>query len=401
MTEVKRRVKPTGLLGEVAKAKASTGVVLPMLKEVMIADHLKDAKEQEFSNQHIRPSEMAKGDWCPRATYYRLAGMRLPEEHYNFVLENIWAEGDSIEEKWIARARKTGKLWGTWKCLLCDQEITGLEPDPFGCEEYHGGHFWKYKQVKLYPEGSLLGGSEDGAFPHLGALFELKSVGQGTIRMDAPNLLARNTVRHQGRTVYDLDRIWKELSRPFSNHLRQVNIYLHLAEVLGLPFDKAVLFYEYKANQQVKEFVVTKSASVLDPLLDKARGIEVALGTGVPPPCGNPEREQCLCKTVEELNDSNTVSPRGHHADGSSQRRGEPEAGAPGDSVGTLVAPAGRRTTRRSQGHHGDSGQGSDGAVQEAQPLGEVPGPAVGRRSSRRAVRGLDGREASGVRADS
>ena len=719
-----RRVKPTGLLADVAKAKASPGIVLPMLKEVMIADHLKDIAFQAEANKHIRPSEMAKADWCPRATYYRLSGWKMPEEDYNFVMENIFSEGDSIEEKWVARARKTGKLWGTWACVICNERVTGMEPPLTGCK-YSCGHYWKYKQVLLYPEDSLLGGSEDGAFPHLGCLWECKglpldtllptpegwvsmgevepgdmlidsagmptkvmdkseiknsrvynitfndgssqicdeghlwavvsgrkskyfktqvlpveeikrtltkhgqsqhrvllpkplqlpevelpcdpyllgqwlgdgtfrngsafitgqsdqfdtiletgvtlgkptnvkpnawdrcvhglagplrslglagvtspnrwippaflrgsynqrlailqgimdadgsyavirnqvvfgstsekladgvfelvvslggrpykqfarrsgfgitvdcwdirwsptfipfrmkrkidkvsamitgrkwfrswcrvissveevpsvptqcvmvdspdhtylcgtrmipthnSVGQGTLRMDAPSLLARNTVKRDGRTVYDLDRIWKELRRPFSNHVRQVNIYLHLAEVLGLPFDKAVLFYEYKANQQVKEFTVTKSASILDPLLDKVRSIEVALGTGVVPPCGNPEKEQCLCKTVEELNAAShpVVSTRRNPPDGPEKPGSESEAGASGDSGGALVTPARRRTTRRTEGHHGDNRPGSDGAVPEAEPLGEVPGTPARRRTSRRAVR--------------
>jgi hypothetical protein len=387
-TELKRRVKPTGLLAEVAKAKASPGLVLPLLKEVMIADHLRDIEEQAEANTHIRPSEMAKADWCPRATYYRLAGWTIPEERYNFVMENIFTEGDEIHLKWQARARKTGKLWGLWACQLCNERHTGTEPGLPGCNHNYG-HIWVYKEVELRPEGTMIRGHADGALFGLDTLWELKSIGIGTLRMEAPKLLARYVCKNsRGKTIYDLDSLWRELKRPFTSHVRQVNVYLWLAELLGLPFTKMTFLYEFKSNQNVKEWTITKSAAILDPLLDKARKVEYSLETGVPPLCGNPDKKQCLCVKVEELNDQGhtLVSPRRDLAarpevGGSSQ-----EAGDSGNPGGTLVTPAVRRTTRRTEGHHGDPGPGSDGAVPQAQPLGEVPGTSACRRTSRRTL---------------
>jgi len=398
-----RRVKPTGLLADLAKAKASPGLVLPLLKEVMIADHLRDIKEQAEANRHIRPSEMCKEDWCPRTTYYRLAGFKMPEEDYNFYLENIFNEGDEIHLKWQARARKTGKLWGLWACQLCNNRVTGTVPTTLtGCKNPYG-HIWVYKEVPLRPEGTLIRGSADGAFDGLDTLWELKSIGIGTLRIEAPKLLGRYALKNsRGKVIYDLDLLWKEMRRPFTSHVRQVNIYLWLAEQLGLPFTQMTFLYEFKSNQAVKEWTVTKSPAILDPLLDKARRIELSLSMGVSPPCGNPDAEQCLCREVEELNDKSHPGVTGRQAPTEADvGHGHVASGEARYFDGQVVIPAGRRTTRRYSQHHGDPGPGPDGAVQEAEPLGQVPGLATGRRTSRRALGRLDSREDPGVRADS
>lgn len=395
----RRGVKPTGRLGDLVKARNSRGVLLPLFKEVMIKDADADAAEQAQYNQSIRPSEMAKADWCPRTTFYRIKGYPVPDDKLNLILENIYEEGNSIHEKWQRRARKTGKLWGLWKCYLCCTTRMGTEPVLTDCRNSHG-HMWKYCEVPMRPGGTAVAGHADGAFiSPLNCLMEIKSVGVGTLRFEAPKLLSRHY--YQNQKIYDLDGLWKDLRRPFSSHVRQGNIYLWLAELCGLPFDRMVFLYEFKPNQQFKEFVVSKSDTVLRPLLEQVTTLEHALDCDVPPPCPYGGCKQC--QEVEQLVKSGTRpgSPQRDAPDGAQVLRGSAEAGEAGDSVGGLERPAPRRTTRRSQGHHDASGPAPDGAVPEAGALGSVPGASASGGSDRRAVRRIRGRKDKRVHPDS
>jgi hypothetical protein len=185
-----RQVKPSGPIAHLAAAKKAGGVLLPELKKVALAT---SGGGHPGGNDHIHPSEMAKADWCPRATYYRLKTGKVFDDSFSFVLENIFDEGNEIHRKWQNRMRQTGKLWGSWRCLICMQwRHQCFAPGPAD-----GGmcydkiiHHWEYKEVPLEDKDSLIWGHEDGAMCDPTALtvdgymVELKSVGLGTLRID-------------------------------------------------------------------------------------------------------------------------------------------------------------------------------------------------------------------------
>ena len=149
------------------------------------------------------------------------------------------------------------------------------------------GHCWVYKEVTLNARKELLiAGHADGAFDD--TLVEIKSIGLGTLRMDAPDLLERHT---HGKAT-DLTGLWRAITRPLRSHLAQGDTYLHLAHVLGLPFTQIVYLYEFKANQQCKEFTVKYDAGRSMKLVAKTQAVKYAVDNAMPPECINPG----LCK---------------------------------------------------------------------------------------------------------
>jgi hypothetical protein len=198
----------TGKLREFAKIQGEHGVLLPLLKENMLEAFGPDLDRRA---DLMHPSDMAHADWCPRAEYYKLTGVPMPEERFNLVRENIFDEGYEIQFKWQRRMRATHRLYGQWLCELCGENVTGLEPDFIGCRNSHG-HMWKYNEVPLLSHTLMVGGSADGAIDDY--LVEIKSVGLGTMRIEAPKLLAKHYVHTtEGNNLYDLDSVWRELKR--------------------------------------------------------------------------------------------------------------------------------------------------------------------------------------------
>lgn len=301
------RIKVTGKLAESARNEASGGVVLPLVKNHLLATHGPDPDRRQ---DVIHPSEMAKSAWCARATWLRITGEVAPkEEKFDFIQQNIFGEGNMIHAKWQKWLADTGKLWGVWECASCHDTYLGTaENEPRRpAEEWEGvpgevpleycsatyEHMWEYKEIPL--EHGLVHGHADGALVEHSSLIEVKSIGLGTLRIDAPELLAR--FQDKGKT--DLTGLWRALERPLKSHLRQGDIYLWLANQMGLPFDRIIYLYEFKANQMVKEFTVHYSEDRVQPLVDKAKLIEYALETKQNVPCTVSEYGCDQCKQAK------------------------------------------------------------------------------------------------------
>jgi len=268
----------------------------------MLARKLDDTRKNIHRTNVIYPSEMARGDWCPRATYYRMAGYPEPESHYSLTLENVFAEGNAIHAKWQSWLSDTGLLWGDWRCTRCSEYVRdSLRPNDrdFGAcvgtrwvqlpglvvPDQQFAHDWVYKEVTLKSTTMPVSGHADGALVDYDCLIELKSIGVGTLRFEAPKLLEENTHEIGSRKIADWEGMWKDLHKPLLPHVRQGNIYLWMAEQMGLPFNSIIFVYEFKANQQSKEFRIFKSDDILAPMLDIASDIERHLKAGVPPDC--------------------------------------------------------------------------------------------------------------------
>lgn len=298
----RKRIEKGGEFADYSEIKSMTGVVLPEIRKVLLAKHHKNTERTRRRSNVVYPSEMARAEWCPRATYYRMSGLQEPPGRYSFTLENVFAEGNRIHAKWQDWLAETGYLWGDWRCPKCRIDIrNSLKPDPLAyesCTQSLTSHDWQYNEVTLRSPSLPVSGHADGGLVNHNCLIEIKSIGLGTLKFDAPTIFKDNTLKIGTKNVTDVEGMWKSIHRPLLAHVKQGNIYLWMAEEMGMPFDKMVFLYEFKANQQVKEFVVYKSAEILDPMLDNVRTIKASLEAGKPPEC--PNGGCALCRAYEK-----------------------------------------------------------------------------------------------------
>jgi hypothetical protein len=320
VTEGRRRVeKKDGRVYDYSSLRASTGIVVPEVKKIMLDRERMNAQRSSHRTHIIYPSEMARSGWCVRATYYRMTGCPLPESKSSFTMENVFAQGNAIHDKWQGWLSETGKLWGDWRCTRCAEYVKdSVKPGDFfsgscvgtGWVKMNGtsGHFtrdlvnvvaeafphdWKYKEVTLKSVSLPVSGHADGALTGHDCLIELKSLGVGSLRYEAPSMLDRHTHLVDGRKVTDIDGLWKDFHRPLTSHLKQGNIYLWMAQEMGLPFKKISFVYEFKANQQVKEFVVDYSEDIIAEQLAAAKMIQACIDRKIVPACPFNGCSQC------------------------------------------------------------------------------------------------------------
>lgn len=282
----RRGLTLTGAMAQHARNKSAPGLILPRVKDHMLKNFGFDAGRDPTV---VHPSEMAKSDWCLLGTYRRIVSGAWPPDpgKFDFVRENIFATGNDIHAKWQGRMIDAGfQVWGDWRCRVCDEVVRNdWRPDPVlggsprGCG-YGGGHQWVYEEVTLNARRELLvAGHADCGFDN--SLVEIKSIGLGTLRIDAPDLLAR----YQEGKHTDLTGLWKAVTRPLKSHLIQGDIYLHLAHVLGLPFTQMVYLYEFKPNQMTKEFTIKYDRERSMQWIAKAERVKYAVEHGIPPAC--------------------------------------------------------------------------------------------------------------------
>lgn len=325
-TDGRRRVSKTtdGRLADYSSLRTATGIVIPEVRRVLLDRVKQDDEVTKRRAAKIYPSEMAKTDWCARATYNRMSGKEVPPTKSSFTLENVFNEGNMIHNKWQEWMSSTGKLWGDWRCNRCAEYVKdSIRPDnqAFGpcvgtswvqisSEVPVTGaafpHDWKYKEVTLRSISLPISGHADGALIEHNVLVELKSLGIGSLRFEAPQLLKNNTHESKttGKKIIDVEGLWKDFHRPLSSHVRQGNIYLWMCRELGLPFESISIVYEFKANQQAKEFVVPYSQDIMNPLLDKAKMIVDCVESGNAPICNSGEGGCTQCRPYERNNGS-------------------------------------------------------------------------------------------------
>jgi hypothetical protein len=233
----------------------------------------------------LHPSEMVDPSWCYRASYFQLQGQApISNRTMTLRLASVFEEGHAIHAKWQRWFQEMGNLYGKWYCLECDEMF-------WGDVHCHEGPL-EYREVPLFYEPLRISGHSDGWLRGLGEplMLEIKSVGEGTLRWECPELYAEHD--------YNFNKTWKAITAPFMKHIQQVQIYMKLAELLGYEDfpQEAVLIYEAKPNQEAKEFVVPKSDFGIKHLFDAAQMIVDAVKKGEPPVC-NIKAEGCeRCK---------------------------------------------------------------------------------------------------------
>jgi hypothetical protein len=156
-----------------------------------------------------------------------------------------------------------------------------------------GRHIWEYREITLDAEDSalLVGHADGGAWT---TLAEIKSVGEGTVRIEAPEIFKA--------ADGDLKQLWRDITRPFKTHVNQADIYLWISKEMGYPFTSAEFIYESKWNQQVKSFTIEYDERRSLRLVDQAKAIKYAVEHNEEPECrfpgldpktGKPNCENC------------------------------------------------------------------------------------------------------------
>jgi hypothetical protein len=275
------KYKPSGTLKRFIEVGKKDTRVLGSVERFLLSKPRDESRRTDV----LHPSEMASGNWCYRASYFQLLG-QAPQANRKMSMRllSVFEEGHAIHAKWQRWFQQMNVLYGKWYCIECEEMF-------WGGSDRHDGPL-EYREVPLFYEPLRISGHSDGWLVGLGdpLMLEIKSVGVGTLRWEAPELLMDND--------NDIEKAWKALKAPFQKHITQVQIYMKLAELLGyenVP-QEAVLVYECKSNQEAKEFVVHKSDFGITELFDAAEMICNAVKDKIPPVCNLSSTECSNCK---------------------------------------------------------------------------------------------------------
>ncbi len=269
------KAKPTRLLGNIER-------------------HLLGRPAGDRRTDVLHPSEIIKRDWCKRASYHLLNGRTKIAEKPNLKLQSIFDSGHQIHAKWQAWFQEMGVLHGKFKCLVCDKITWGTSPKE--CEHCGAGeNKLEYAEVTLVDNDLRIAGHTDGWIKDAegDVLIEIKSVGPGTLRYEAPTLMTEANG--------DFMEAWKLVRRPFGVHVLQGQVYLELMRRMGNPVEEIVFIYELKADQSFKEFVVKRDPELVQHVFEGAQKVIDAVNAGVEPTCSNNPDGTCKqCAPYEE-----------------------------------------------------------------------------------------------------
>ena len=226
----------------------------------------------------LHPSEIIKKDWCKRASYFLLKGHTKIADKPPLQLQLIFDEGHAIHAKWQRYFQEMGVLYGRFTCTSCDFSL--FDVGPVLCPNC-GKDTVVYREVTLIDNSLRIAGHTDGWVKGIGndTLIEIKSIGPGTIRTEAPSL------------IYDANgdfmEAWKNINRPFSSHILQGQVYLELMKRMGNDVNEIVFIYELKANQAYKEFSVKSDYELVRHIFDGAKIVVDAVEANQELECSN------------------------------------------------------------------------------------------------------------------
>jgi hypothetical protein len=258
------------------KSITSHGRVLPLIERIAMRENADNQSKRDTT--YLHPSEICKDNWCPRSSFYRLTGEEEKEEVLAFSLLNVFAEGNMIHDKYQRWLGDAGVLIGMWVCTVCKAKHEGKRPTICGV----GGctvsdpRLFRYREVPIFNEDHHVIGHSDGLIEDSKgrALIEIKSVGVGTLRFEAPSI---STALGKGEMT--LEQAWSAIRYPFPTHIRQGQLYMYFTGVHTI-----IYVYECKWNQQVKEFTVHLDVSKIENILQGCLAVKSALSRGKQPP---------------------------------------------------------------------------------------------------------------------
>lgn len=246
-----------------------------------IARHLQRRPAGDRDYTVLHPSDIIKRDHCWRSSYFLLRGHERIAEKPGLRLQSIFDEGHYIHAKWQKWFQEMGILYGNFKCDVCDKLTWGLSPK--ACE--HCGapeHKLIYVEVTMRDDALRIKGHTDGWIKDDkgDVLIEIKSVGPGTIRADAPDLI----MDADG----DIGKAFNNIKRPFSSHLMQGQMYLELMKRMGHEVEGIIFLYELKMDQGQKEFPMIKADyELVRHVFEKAEKVVKAVENNEEPDCNN------------------------------------------------------------------------------------------------------------------
>jgi len=241
---------------------------------------------------YIHPSDIIKDDWCALAQYHAIKGNYVEtRDKPTLRLASIFAEGHTIHAKWQNWFKEMGVLYGKW------QEEHGT---PWALSDIVDSNA-KYLEVPLRSDKHMIRGHADGWIKGLGddCLIEIKSIGSGGLRMEAPAIMAQ--------AEDNVEKAWKNIKTPFRAHQLQGQVYLHLCHLMveenlleSAP-KEIVFIYELKANQEYKEFVVSYNPEYTKEIFDKALDVSWAVANDRAPLCSIDIEKGCKrCAPFQE-----------------------------------------------------------------------------------------------------
>lgn len=294
MTAKEEKFKPTGNLKKYLDAGKKNSRVLTTVERHLITQPPSTDRRSDV----LHPSAMVKDDWCHRSSYFQLLGHPAPPSKYKVSLsqKRVFQVGHDIHAGWQNIFKEMDKIWGKFYCGVCDINFVGL-PSDHTSDPKHVQEL-EYQEVSLNHAPLRISGHADGILLGFGdpLMLEIKSIGAGTFRFEAPGM----TVEHNG----DLEKMWKALDAPFMSHIKQAQMYMKLAELIGLEVQpqEALFLYENKASQQSKEFVVPKSDFGISHIIEAAEQIVAAVDRKQAPTCNIDINEGCYqCKGYEDV----------------------------------------------------------------------------------------------------
>ena len=255
--------------------------------------HVLSKPFDERDMSYIHPSDIIKDDWCALAQYHAVLGNYVETRDKTPArLASIFEEGHTIHRKWQNWFREMGVLYGMWHGPTgkgWDLSSNNVDPED------------EYLEVPLRSDKHMMRGHADGWIKGLGddCLIEIKSIGSGGIRMEAPSIMAQSDD--------NVEKAWKNIKTPFRAHQLQGQVYLHLCHLMveeGLleAAPKEIVFiYELKANQEYKEFVVAYNPEFTKDIFDRALDVAWAAKNIRPPVCSIDPVKGCKrCEPFQE-----------------------------------------------------------------------------------------------------
>lgn len=398
--------------------RVETRLVGP-IERLLLAEG-EEQSQDERRQDVLHVSELARPEFCPRAAYLRITGALPPEESAKLRLQAIFEEGHDVHAKWQRWARRLGRLYGQWLCAVCESRWMATSPN--SCP-HCSAPGWKlhYKEVPVdRADDCFIVGHGDGQLDGPdGEWVEVKTIGIGTVRIEAPKLLMKYS--RKGLTLGDIDAylewltdqhrqeflsngrmhadtdgipkslvshwvdfdgLWKDIRHPFPAHLRQGHTYGGLMGV-----EEVVFIYEYKPTQAHKEFVVKVSPRIYEPILEMAQDVKWAVENERAPRCPHGGCKQC--KTSEQpkelargrqTGDKDTArqtrritrTPQDRRPDVGSGQGDDPGQERVGARRAGVRTTAGRRITRTPSRPDGAGRQPANGVVHELHGLGRL-----------------------------
>jgi hypothetical protein len=245
-----------------------------------IERHLLIQPAGDRSTTVLHPSEIIKRDWCKRASYYLLTGVPKKQDKPSFKLQSIFDTGHAVHAKWQRYFQEMGVMHGKFKCNACDGITVGTSPQE--CEHCNAPWYkLVYDEVTLYDNELRIKGHTDGWVKGIGedCLIEIKTVGPGTIRFEAPHLMSEANG--------DFMKAFDMVKSPFAPHMLQGQMYLELMKRMGHEVNEIVFIYELKADQAMKEFTMKANYEYVEHIFNGAKRVVDAVEAGEPLQCNN------------------------------------------------------------------------------------------------------------------